>query len=121
MQRFILMVFVLLLTGCSSIFGDNNKTVNVNSHPQNAQIFLDNRPVGATPTTITIPSTWSPTVLTLKKPGYAEQTATVSTAFQPVGALNIFFWPGFVIDAISGDMMKIRPESRSISVNLAKK
>jgi hypothetical protein len=111
---------IILLSGCASIFGDNNKTVQVNSHPAHAQVFANNLPVGETPVLISIPSTWSPTVLTLKKKGYVEQSAVVNTTFQPVGILNIFFWPGFVIDAISGDMLKIRPESRVVNADLAK-
>jgi hypothetical protein len=110
----------VLLSGCASIFGDNNKSVQVNSQPANAQVFANGMPVGTTPTLVTVPSTWSPTVLTFKKKGYADQTALINTTFQPVGVLNIFFWPGFVIDAISGDMMKIRPESRMINADLSK-
>ncbi|OAI49585.1 hypothetical protein AYO45_02195 [Gammaproteobacteria bacterium SCGC AG-212-F23] len=111
---------ILLLSGCASIFGDNNKTVEVRSTPQNAQVFANNQPVGVTPTIVTVPSTWSPTLLTLKKKGFQTQTTQVMTAFQPVGLWNILFWPGFIVDAISGDMMKIKPESRNIHVDLSK-
>lgn len=107
------------LTGCASIFGDNSKAVHVNSYPQRAQVYVNNMPMGTTPTVVNVPSTWSPTILTFKKKGYAEQNAQVNNKFQPVGLLNIFFWPGFVIDAVAGNMMKVAPESRDINVNLA--
>jgi len=110
---------VLLLSGCASIFGDNNKTVRVNSRPQAAQVYANNMPVGTTPVSVTVPSTWSPTVLTFKKRGFADQTAQVNTAFQPIGILNVFFWPGFLVDAIAGDTMKIAPESRTVFANLS--
>lgn len=108
------------LTGCATIFGDNSKVVHVDSYPQRAQVYVNSMPAGTTPTMVTVPSTWSPTVITLKKKGYAEQTAIVGNKFQPVGILNIFFWPGFVIDAISGDMMKVAPEARSVHVDLTR-
>ena len=114
------LISMVLLSGCASIFGDNNKTVQVNSHPQNAQVFANNMPVGTTPVLMTVPSTWSPTFLTFKKKGFADQTAMVNTTFQPVGALNIFIWPGFIVDAISGNMMKVAPESRAVYVTLSK-
>lgn len=110
----------MLLSGCATMFGDNSKVVHVNTHPQNAELFVNNMPVGLTPSTITVANTWSPTLLTFRKKGYLNQTAQVNTAFQPIGILNIFFWPGFVIDAISGNMMKITPESRNIDIHLAK-
>lgn len=111
---------MFFLSSCATVFGDHNKIVNVNSNPKDAQVFANNAPVGATPAAVAVPSTWSPTLLTFKKKGYLTQTAQVHTAFQPIGILNIFFWPGFVIDAISGNMMKIAPESRDINVNLIK-
>lgn len=110
----------ILLSSCATIFGDNSKIVHIKSHPEDAQVFVNNMPVGKTPTDITVPSTWSPTLLTFKKKGYQEQTAQVNTSFQPIGILNILFWPGFVIDAISGDMMKIAPESRNIDITLSR-
>lgn len=113
-------VILSSLTGCASIFGDNNKAVHVNSYPQKAQVFVNNMPVGTTPTVISVPNTWSPTILTFKKKGYLEQTTQVNTKFQPVGILNIFFWPGFIVDALSGDMMKVAPESRNITATLSK-
>lgn len=112
--------FVLLLPGCASIFGDNSKTVQVNSQPQNAQVLVNNMPMGTTPLCMSVPNTWSPTLLTFRKCGYADQCAQVNTAFQPVGILNIFFWPGFIIDAAAGNMMKVSPQSRNIYAVLAK-
>lgn len=111
---------MLLLTGCATMFGDNNKVIHVDSHPHDAQIYANNNPVGTTPASIAVPSTWSPTLLTFKKKGYVTQTAQVNTSFQPIGLLNLLFWPGFVIDAISGNMMKISPESRAINVAMPK-
>lgn len=112
--------FILLLSGCASLFGNNNKTVRVNSNPEQAQVLMNNMPVGTTPLCVTVPSTWSPTLLTFKKRGYTDQCAMINTTFQPIGALNIFFWPAFIIDAVAGNTMKISPESRNICLSLSK-
>lgn len=107
------------LAGCATIFGDNSRAVQVNSKPSGAQVLVNGAPQSATPATVNINSTFSPPTITVQKPGYQSQTVNVNTTFQPVGILNILFWPGFIIDAISGDMMKITPDSRNINVNLA--
>ena len=108
------------LSGCATMFGDNDKSVHINSYPQGAQLYVNNNPIGTTPTTITVPNTWSPTLVTIKKPGYQTRVAQINTEFQPVGILNIFFWPGFIIDAIADNMMKISPDSRVINANLSR-
>ena len=108
-----------ILSSCASIAGDNSKMVQVNSTPQGAKVYLNNAPVGTTPTQIAINNTWSPTVITLKKKGYEDSSAEINTAFQTVGLLNIFFWPGFIIDAATGSTMKITPESRAINADLS--
>src|SRR5690348_6699918 len=108
---FIGLVFVCTigLAGCSTIFGDNSRTVQVGSDPQGAQVYVNGMMVGSTPTTVAINSTFSPPLIMVKKRGYQDQMAHINTSFQSVGLLNIFIfiWPGFVIDAVSGNTMKI--------------
>lgn len=109
------------LAGCATVFGDNGRTVQVNSTPAGADVLVNGVNAGTTPTTIAINSTFSPPSILVRKPGYQEQTAQINTQFQTIGILNIFcLIPGFAIDAISGNMMKISPESKSINVNLQK-
>ncbi len=107
-----------LLSGCASVAGDNSKVVQVNSKPAGAKVYVNNVPMGTTPTQISVNNTWSPTLLTLKKKGYEDTNAQVNTAFQPIGILNVFFWPGFIVDAASGNMMKVAPDSRVINAEL---
>jgi hypothetical protein len=107
------------LIGCASIAGDNSKVVHVNSKPEGAKVYANNIPVGTTPTQISV-NTWSPTLLTLRKKGYPDVNTQVNTTFQPIGVLNILFWPGFIIDAATGNMMKVAPESRVINADLSR-
>ena len=107
-----------IFSGCASVAGDNSKIVHVSSKPAGAKVYVNNVPMGTTPTQIAVNNTWSPTLVTFKKKGYEDTNAQVNTAFQPVGILNIFFWPGFIVDAASGNMMKVAPESRVINADL---
>jgi len=59
----------------------------------------------------------------VEKSGYVPLKRVVKTQFQPIGFLNVFTpfaVTGFVIDAITGDMMKISPDSRVLTFNLVK-
>jgi hypothetical protein len=42
-------------------------------------------------------------------------TIPLNTEFQPVGWLNLFFWPGFIIDFGTGKMMRINPSFVDLS------
>jgi len=113
-------ILAFALTGCATLFGENDRTVAVNSTPQGAEVYVNNQPVGVTPTNITVTSTWSPTVVTFKKPGYQVQTATINNKFQVVTILDVLFWPTILVDVISGDAMKVDPASRSLNVPLTR-
>lgn len=113
-------LMALTLGGCATLFGDNGRTVAVNSKPEGAKIYLNNRYVGATPSMITINQLWHPNTIQVEKPGYQPAVHMIDGKFQPVGILNIFFGAGFIVDAISGDMMRIPEADKNVSVNLAK-
>ncbi len=121
MRYFTLVISLALflgLTGCASMFGSNDRSIHVNSRPQGADVYVNNNLVGVTPTMITVPSTWSSTLVTFKKRGFQPQYAQVNTQFQPIGLLNILFWPGFIIDAAAGNMMKVSPDSKAVNAML---
>src|SRR3990167_7077841 len=108
------------LTGCASIAGDNTRQVRVTSNKPGAKIYVDNQQYGTTPATITLPNyIYGGKAVTVKKAGFGEQTKVVNTAFQPVSILNVFFWPGWIIDAGTGNLVKIDPASRNLDYSLA--
>lgn len=112
------LALILVISGCASVAGDNNKIVRVTSKPEGAKVYVNNNPVGITPTRVAINNTWSPTLITFRKKGYEESSSQVNTSFQTIGLLNLFFWPGFIVDAATGNTMKVSPESRTINADL---
>lgn len=109
----------IALTGCASIAGDNTRAVSVNSQPAGAAVLVDNQQYGVTPAVITLPTyIYGGKSVTLKKHGYQEQTTMVNSKFQPIALLDIFFWPSFLIDAATGNLVKIDPANRSINTTL---
>lgn len=111
-------LFLVSISGCATLFGNNSRTVHVNSDPAGASIYLDGNPVGTTPGIVTIDSTWSNHNILLKKNGYEPRYASINSTFQPVTILDVLFWPTLIVDGISGNMMKIADSSRTINADL---
>ncbi len=109
---------MLLLVGCSSMFGDNNRVVHIDSQPKDAKVLINNVEIGnKTPTDIVVSHMFSPTVITVEKPGCDKKTVTIDPEFQKIGFLNILVFPGFIVDAITGDMMKVPEHQRQIHID----
>lgn len=109
------------LSSCASIGGDNTRSVTVKSQPEGARIYVDNQQYGVTPATITLPSyIYGGKTITLKKPGYEDQTMIVNSKLQPIALLDILFLPALLIDAATGNVVKIDPANLNLDYNLQK-
>lgn len=107
------------LTGCASIAGNNSRAVNVHTTPEGASIYVDNQEFGVSPTTITLPTyIYGGKNVTVKKAGYRDQTLPVNTAFQPIAILDILLWPTLIIDAATGNLVKIDPASTNLNFRM---
>ena len=110
---------LLTLSGCASIFGDNTRAVKVDSQPSGATIFVDNQQYGVTPAVITLPTyIYGGKSVTVKKKGFQDQTAMVNSKFQPVALLDILFWPAFLVDGATGNIVKIDPANLNMVYKL---
>lgn len=108
------------ITGCASMFGDNTRQVRVDSHPQGANIYIDEKYAGTTPAVITLSRyIYGGQQLVLKKQNYRDQTAMVTADFQLVSLWNILNFPiGTIVDWSTGNILKIDSNSLNISVDL---
>ena len=110
------------LGGCASIAGDNTRNVKVDSNPKGAAIFVDNQQYGVTPAVITLPTyIYSGKSVTLKKTGYQDQSVMVNSQFQPIALLDILLWPTFIIDGVTGNLVKIDPANLNLNMDLQRK
>jgi hypothetical protein len=113
------LIAFLFLTGCASIAGNNTRMVKVESEPAGATIMVDNQNYGVTPAVITLPTyIYGGKSITLRKKGYQDQSMMVNSKFQPVALLDIFLWPTFIIDAATGDLVKIDPANLNLQGKL---
>ena len=120
-QTIICLVLFITISGCASIAGDNTRKVAVKSYPSGARIYVDNMQYGITPAMITLPSyIYGGKSVQVRKAGYEDQTIMVNTKFQLIGLVNILFWPGFIVDAATGSIVKIDPTYLNLDYKLQK-
>ena len=102
------------------MFGDNGRNISVNSQPSGADIYVDNIQYGTTPAIIPLSSyIYGGKVVTLKKQGYNTVSTVVNSQFNMVSLWNLLNGFGFLIDAATGDIMKLPPEGRSVNMTLS--
>ena len=110
---------LIIMSGCSSMFGDNDRIVNVSSVPKGATVTVNSMEVAdPTPTKVVVTNMWSPTIISVEKPGCKPKQMVVKPEFQKIGLLNLFIFPGFIVDAITGDMMKVPESQRNFNAKL---
>ena len=52
---------------------------------------------------------------------HTKLSAIIQPTLQKVGLWNILVFPGFIVDAITGDMMKVPENQRNIDLKLCQK
>jgi len=114
-----LCALLLSLAGCASIAGDNTRAVRVDSSPAGAAIYVDNQQYGVTPAVITLPTyIYGGKSITLRKRSYQDQSMMVNSKFQPVALFDILLWPTLLIDAATGDLVKVDPANLNLHAKL---
>ena len=101
------------------MFGDKGRVISVNSVPPGARVYLNGHQEGVAPATLTLAKV-TDNYVTVEKTGYHSTTQAIPTTFQKVGWWNILFWPGFIVDAISGDSMKLASTTMTINMKSSK-
>jgi uncharacterized protein YceK len=98
-----------LVSGCATIFGDTNRNVHITSTPDSANVYYNGTMVGTTPVNLTVDNPMSQNTIVVEKDGYYKNMKPLDVKFQGVGWFNILFWPGFIVDYMTGDMKRVEP------------
>lgn len=115
----ILLVGIVLLSGCATILSGTSQTVKVNSVPSGAKVQVDGIDRGVTPAALKLKKGNEGQIITLKMEGYETKTFQPETSFNGVAILNMFSLLGWGIDAVTGAIYKYSP--RYYEVELEKK
>ena len=110
MKKVVLMMIaftVLVFTSCATILSGTSDEIRFDSDPEGASIMLDGLKLGKTPATVTIKRPgFGNKEITLKLDGYEDRTFMLQKEFNTMAICNLAGWPGWVIDIITGSVMK---------------
>lgn len=106
----------LYLSGCATIFSRSQDPVTINSTPEGAAIYLDGMRVGKTPSVVTIDRSLNAPSIEIRAPGYYSQRVMVNNTLNNVTLINLLIWPGFIVDAITGNMMRVSQLSYDVEL-----
>jgi hypothetical protein len=96
MVRIALAAFLAFLTGCATLFAPGPDPIPVYSEPAGARVYLDGRPMGATPTIVMV-NRKDAGILRIELPGYEPLVLDIDKEFNPPTLLNVFLLGGMVI------------------------
>ncbi|HEX7836768.1 MAG TPA: PEGA domain-containing protein [Kofleriaceae bacterium] len=100
------LVLVVAFSGCATIMAGGPDHIPVATNPPGATVFVDNLPVGQTPTVVTLDRTHSNGVIRIEMAGFAPIVIAREKT------INGWFWAnlclggviGIVIDLVTGDI-----------------
>ena len=110
MKKILLFVLpAMLLSSCCTLFTPSKQTITFNGE-NGIKIYDDGVKIAEikdnNTTSVRIKKELSSKYLIAKKEGYRPTPLKLDTKFNSVAVINILFWPGFVVDAATGQMCK---------------
>lgn len=100
----------LVLTGCATVLQGTSQSIMVDSDPRGATVFVDGQQRGITPTSFTLQKGRREQVIRVERDGYRVQQRPLTTSYDPVAILNIF-WDLSTTDLITGAAWQYQPNS----------
>jgi hypothetical protein len=98
------------LSGCATLFGEKNDTITINSTDPSATLLVNGNDVGKGSTTYNLPA-GKTAIITASKHGCSDRSVPTQQTVRPIAWLDILFFPGFIIDAVTGALFKPDPQS----------
>ncbi len=115
-QSLIAVSLMITATGCATLFSGTTQNINVQAIDSET-----NTPLEGVFCTLTdgkgmkykVPTNQGEVTVQkgkdilkpeCKKEGYVQSSAGVGESFDKIGLVNILFWPGFIVDGVSGAM-----------------
>jgi len=112
------LILILMLSSCATIFSGTTQSVNVVAVDEQTNETLSDARCSLTtgqgvsyivpsnPGSVKISRSSGGITPICKKAGYTQKNFGVGDKFNAASVANILFWPGFIVDAMSGAMHK---------------
>jgi hypothetical protein len=111
-----LLGFILLLSGCATLFTGTDDDIRFESDPAGAMVFINGLEKGTTPTTVSVKRSINDVNVALQLDGYETRQFVLEKEFNKASFFNLFnvlFW---AVDAVSGSLMKHAPQYYEITL-----
>ncbi|MGB9151557.1 MAG: hypothetical protein WCD70_00535 [Alphaproteobacteria bacterium] len=119
-KRIIAAALILtMLSGCVSMFGDSSDKITVHSNDPAATILVNGNEVGQGSVVYPLPR-GKTAILTATKNGCADRSVPTDQSIDGLYWLNIFVWPGLVVDMATGAMKKADPTDYTVTPDCRK-
>lgn len=89
MKSFFLLLGIITLSGCGTIFSGTQQNVTFNSNVPEAKVYVNGMPVCSTPCAVDLKRSQSNVIVMLKKDGYENATAVLTSQINPVSIINL--------------------------------
>ena len=121
MKKVVLMMVVFtafIFTSCAIILSGTSDEINFTSDPRGADIMLDGLKVGKTPATVKIKRPgFGNKEITIKLDGYEDRTFMLQKEFNTMVICNLASWPGWIIDVVTGTIMKYSKTNYNVDLD----
>jgi hypothetical protein len=117
MNKALLVLSAVFLGGCASIISGTSQAVSIDSNVSGATVSIEGNVVGQTPFSGKIPRKRESVAL-VSKSGYAAQSVVLTTSFNPVAILSIF-WDYSTTDCLTGACWEYAPSTYYVNLRPA--
>lgn len=102
----IVCLIAVTFSGCATVLSGTSQKITIDSEPQGALVQIGHQ-TGRTPVTMTIPKgkDYEVVVSVVGR----KRVIPLTRTFDTIGFLNVLFFPGFIVDAATGALMKYEP------------
>lgn len=109
---------VISLAGCATVLSGTSQTIHIQVVDEANQRVLSNATcsvadgngsiysITSNPTAIVVGKGNGPIRINCRRPGYRQTNMAVGDSFNAVTIVNVLFWPGFIVDAVTGAYKK---------------
>ena len=107
-----------VFTSCATILSGTSDEIRFDSDPEGASIMLDGLKLGKTPATVSIKRPgFGNKEITLKLDGYEDRTFMLQKEFNVMAICNLGGIPGWVIDILTGAVMKYSKKNYDLDLD----
>jgi hypothetical protein len=110
---------MVMLSGCASMFGDSKDQVTIHSNDPDAKILVNGNEVGKGSAVYAMPR-GKTAIITASKDGCSDRSIPTEQSIDGITWINIFVWPGFIVDAATGAMHKADPTDYTVTPDCRK-